>query len=65
MKEYQYIGTQPKLYIDIVIPGKGSLFAKPGDVVAFETPPNDGSWVEIRPEVREPKTLAAKKTEAK
>jgi hypothetical protein len=63
LKKYEFIGTEPKFYPDIVIPGKGSLFAEPGDVVAFETPPSDGSWFEVKAEVREPR--AAKKTEAK
>lgn len=45
MPNYRYVGTEC-VYPNIIIPGEGSLVARPGDVREFDTPPDPVWWVE-------------------
>lgn len=54
MAKYQYLGYSERIYMDIVIPGQGSLVVQPGQLMEFETgPPGDGFWTLFR----EPKAI--------
>lgn len=54
MAEYRYVGTDC-WYPNIIIPGEGSLVAKPGDVREFDTPPDETWWVPVEaPPAAEP-----------
>jgi hypothetical protein len=46
MTNYLFIGQTPRLYPNVIIPGRGSLIAEPGDVWTLDTEPGDGLWVE-------------------
>lgn len=46
--KYQYLGFDTRTYMDIVVPGKGSLVAEPGKQYEFPgDPPSDGFWVPV------------------
>jgi hypothetical protein len=59
LSKYQYLGNVERVYPDVVIPGEGSLVAKPGLIQEFDKPPTDGLWVKIT----EPKVKAVKEAE--
>lgn len=44
MAKFRYVGSEC-IYPNILIPGEGSLVAKPGDVREFDTPPDLVWWV--------------------
>ena len=41
---YRYTAEDDRVYPDILVPGEGSLVARPGDEREFEVPPGDGRW---------------------
>jgi hypothetical protein len=47
LSKYQYLGNTERIYLDVVIPGEGSLVAHPGQIVEFAAPPGDGLWVKV------------------
>jgi hypothetical protein len=63
LAEYRYVGTEC-FYPNIIIPGEGSLVAKPGDVREFDNPPDRTWWVPVEPEPK-PKTAKPDAKEVK
>lgn len=60
MHAYQFLYGYPKQYPAIQDAEGKSLMANPGDVVEFETPPNDGCWFPVDlPAGNPPETPAA------
>jgi hypothetical protein len=41
---YRYLGFDERTYPDIVVPGEGTLVAKPGDVRELDEAPGDDRW---------------------
>lgn len=47
MAKFKYVGETQRVYPDIIIPGKGSLVANPGDEVELPKAPTSLYWVEL------------------
>ena len=48
MAPYKFTWPYQVTYLEIVIPGEGSLVANPGDVRDFDSPP-DSRWIPVVP----------------
>lgn len=62
MHAYQFLYGYPKQYPAIQDAEGKSLMANPGDVVEFETPPNDGCWFPVDPPADNPPETPAPET---
>ena len=49
MPNYRYLGFDERVYPATVIPGEGTLVAKPGDERELDEAPGDGRWVAADP----------------
>jgi hypothetical protein len=47
---FKYLGFDERVYPDFVIPGEGSLVARPGEVRELGDAPGDGRWEPAEPE---------------
>ena len=54
MPLFKYLGFDERVYPDFVIPGEGSLVARPGEVRELSDVPGDGRWEPADDERDEP-----------